>query len=220
MRRNNIYTKGQTVFFIVLVLFLFVSAVVYYFGFRNGDIEMSDQHVDVQVDLDPRIEEVLEEKRMLVKSLAENETLIQELEKISTKNAGLSKPDISEIENEWMAADEQGGLVESYLTNKVALLLVEFQEENLGFSEVFATDMIGLNVGMTNKTSDLFQADEKWWVGAYDSGLGKSYHGDIEYDESSRTEAISLYMPVKTQNGTVIGIIKAVLDVTQIKREL
>ena len=81
--------------------------------------------------------------------------------------------------------------------------------------------MYGLNAGQTNKTTDYYQADEDWWIGAYNSGKGKASHGTIEFDESAQTEAISLYIPVMDGiNNKAIGVIKAVVSITAIKMDL
>ncbi|MEK7090191.1 MAG: hypothetical protein AAB930_01245, partial [Patescibacteria group bacterium] len=99
--------------------------------------------------------------------------------------------------------------------------LIEFQEENPAFSEIFITDKFGLNVAQTNKTSDFYQADEEWWTGSYNDGKGREYHGAIEFDESAQAEAISVYIPVfDAESGELIGIAKAVLNIAAIKLEL
>ena len=111
--------------------------------------------------------------------------------------------------------------IKPFLINEVAVKLREFQEENAGFYEIFVTDMYGLNVGQTNKTTDYYQADEDWWIGAYNMGEGRSYHGQIEFDESAQTEAISLYVPIIDPiTDEVIGVVKVVMNITAIKIEL
>ena len=73
----------------------------------------------------------------------------------------------------------------------------------------------------SNKTSDYLQADESWWTKAFAGGSGDTHHGAIEYDESARSEAISLYVPViDPDTRQAIGVIKAVCDITAIKMEL
>ncbi len=107
------------------------------------------------------------------------------------------------------------------LTNPCAKVLVGFQETNKGFSEVFVTDGRGLVVAATNKTSDYLQADEAWWTDTFAGGRGKARHGEIEYDPSARSEAISLYAPViDPETKQAVGVIKAVCDLTAIKMEL
>ena len=83
------------------------------------------------------------------------------------------------------------------------------------------TDKRGLICGETNKTTDYYQADEQWWITAYNLGKGKSYYGGIEYDESAMAEVISIYVPVIDPGiNKAIGVIKAACDITAIKMEL
>ena len=95
------------------------------------------------------------------------------------------------------------------------------QEAHDAFPEIFVTDRYGLIVAETNKTSDYLQADESWWTKAFADGSGYTHHGAIEYDESDRFEAISLYVPVMDpETQQAIGVMKAVCDITAIKMEL
>jgi len=57
----------------------------------------------------------------------------------------------------------------------------------------------------------------------YKAGVknGRSYYGEIEYDESAMAEAISIYIPVIDPDiKKAIGVIKAACDITAIKMEL
>jgi len=169
-------------------------------------------------ELSPEVEKVVGKKLSLIENLATNDVIVSETLSQSIKNATLTTKQIEKLDEDWLT--NRGGFVDGYLTNKVAFELLEFQELNPGFPEIFVTDSKGLNVGQTNKTSDYYQADEKWWIDAYADGVGKSYHGDIEYDESAQSESVSLYVPVIGSEGKVVGIIKAVMDIRAIEREL
>ena len=72
----------------------------------------------------------------------------------------------------------------------------------------------------TNKSSDFLQADEAWWVETFKRGRQGGRTGPIEYDESTGSEAISVYVPLVDAEDAVIGVIKAVCDLNAIKREL
>ena len=88
-------------------------------------------------------------------------------------------------------------------------------------------DRIEPKIGMrliaaaTNRTSDYLQADEAWWSETFSAGQGKSHYGAIEYDDSAYSESIPLYVPIiDPQTSKVIGVLKAVCDITAIKMEL
>jgi hypothetical protein len=126
-----------------------------------------------------------------------------------------------ELDQRWRKTDGTDNFINPFLTNAVAVKLMEFQKNNFGFQEIFVTDEHGLNVGQTNKTTDYYQADEEWWIRAYNFGEGKTYHGLVEFDESAQTEAISIYVPIRDPDTAIaIGVTKAVFSITAIKAEL
>jgi hypothetical protein len=174
-----------------------------------------------QTELSPEVEQILEKKMELVKKLAEDPLTIKTVMEFNEKNRDMTLDEILKIDIDWEETPGMEEPVRSLITSEYAQYLVDFQEANNGFPEIFVTDERGLIVGATNKTSDYYQADEAWWKEAYDQGKGRSYRGDVEYDESAMAEAIPLYVPVIEPEGEkVVGVIKAVCDITAIKLEL
>lgn len=167
------------------------------------------------------VEQVLEKKLELIKKLAEDSVIIKAVRKSNQNNRDMTLYEILRLDDKWRKTKGMDKFIKSFITNEYAQYLIDFQEANDGFPEIFFTNEKGLIVAETNKTSDYYQADESWWIKAYNEGRGKSYHGEIEYDESARAEAIALYVPVmdpKTQ--LAIGVIKGICDITAIKMEL
>jgi len=202
---------------LAVIILASVSGGLYFY--RNANRSANENVIQQTLDeLSPEVEKVVGKKLSLIENLATNDVIVSETLSQSIKNATLTTKQIEKLDEDWLT--NRGGFVDGYLTNKVAFELLEFQELNPGFPEIFVTDSKGLNVGQTNKTSDYYQADEKWWIDAYADGVGKSYHGDIEYDESAQSESVSLYVPVIGSEGKVVGIIKAVMDIRAIEREL
>ena len=168
------------------------------------------------------VEEVILKKMELVtKTIALNPLVISTVTESNKKNKRLSLAEIKKLDADWMNAVEVNEYIQDFMNNKCAQLLLRLQETGHGFSEIFITDIKGLNVAMTNKTSDYYQADEAWWLESFDNGRGKTYHGDVEYDESAMSEAIPIFIPLKTPDlSETIGIMKVVVDITEIKMEL
>lgn len=81
------------------------------------------------------------------------------------------------------------------------------------FPEVFVTNKYGANVAQTGRTSDYYQADEKWWQKAKEQG---SYVEDVKYDESAGVHSLTLSARIDDENGNFLGIIKAVYDIKDI----
>jgi hypothetical protein len=191
---------------------------------QNGNVpaksDASLKFLD-EITLSKEVEAVLDKKILLIQGLVADPTIISEVKKTNQANEGLSLPHILELDQRWRKSEGEDSFVAPFFANAVAVKLKEFQKSNLGFREIFVTDTHGLNVGQTNKTTDYYQADEEWWIRAYNSGEGKSYHGLVEFDESAQTEAISLYVPIRDPDmASVIGVAKVVLSITAIKAEL
>jgi hypothetical protein len=167
------------------------------------------------------VEAVLRSKAELVEELAAEPKVIDAVKASNEEHKDTTTSEILRLDEKWRATEGLDDFIKAFMTNACAQLFMNFQDANDGFSEVFVTDEHGLIVAETNKTSDYHQADEDWWVDAYNDGAGKSYHGLIEYDESAMSESISVYVPVRDpETGKAIGVIKAVCDITIIKMEL
>lgn len=176
---------------------------------------------DSEVTFSEEVNQILEKKKHLVKNMAQDPQIIRLVRQANKENQNLSDSEISRLDQRWQQTEGIDDFIKPFITNDTALFLVTFQEKNDVFSEIFITDKKGLIIGETNKTSDYYQADEEWWVQTFDEGKGREFFGEIEYDESSRSEAIPIYVPVlDPDSGEVIGVIKAVCDITAIKLEL
>ena len=169
----------------------------------------------------PEVEEVLAKRMRLIVKLLEDPVIVEAVRAANREHQDITLQEILLVDAKWQTTPGIDEFINQFLTNEVALKLIEFQEEYPGFSEIFVTDEKGLNVGQTNKTTDYYQADEAWWIGGYQSGAGKRFHGSIEFDESAQAEAISLYAPViDPETRRAIGVAKAVLSIASIKFEL
>lgn len=111
-------------------------------------------------------------------------------------------------------------LISSQFSNILRREFIDFYQKKYGykvFGEVFITNKYGANVAQTNKTSDYRQNDEGWWQIAREKGL---YVGDIVYDESSGIDAINIGVRVEDEEGNFTGVMKAVLSLKSIIREI
>lgn len=171
--------------------------------------------------LAPEVERIISQRIALIEELIRDPAIIAAVQKANEEHESLPLETILQLDARWRNASGIDEFIGAFLTNEVAVKLLEFQEVHPSFAEIFVTDQYGLNVGQTNKTTDYYQADEEWWVGGYRSGQGRSYYGPIEFDESAQAEAISIYVPVMDpQTNTAIGVTKAVLSIASIKLEL
>lgn len=188
-----------------------------------GDHSISDNENEPveSAKLSDEVISVLERKTRLVEALALQDRIVAAVRKANRENEALSDEEILAQDAHWQGTDGIDEFIKPFLTNDCADALVEFQEAHDAFPELLVTDSRGLLVAASNKSSDYLQADEAWWKETFDDGRGHVHTGSLEYDESARSEAISVYVPIRDPDDRhVIGVIKAVCDVTAIKLEL
>ena len=156
-----------------------------------------------------------------LRELVQDPVILQGVRDANGKDKMRSMEEITALDEDWIGTKTLTPFITSFLTNQIAQRLLVFQKENPGFKELFIADAYGLNVAETDKTSDYYQADESWWVNAMNRGAGKLLHGNIEFDQSSQTEAIAFYVPVSDpESKRAIGVLKAVLDVSTLGKSL
>lgn len=170
--------------------------------------------------LSREVEGVIAQKTSLIDELARDAALIEIVKSESQKSAAYSAEEIAALDLAWRTAEGETALMQAIMANPASTRLKEFRSAHPEFPEIFVTDVRGLNSAQTNRTSDYYQADEEWWVRAYSAGRGARYHGEIEFDESAQAASIPLYVPIVNEEGQVIGIMKAVLDMDAVTREI
>jgi len=84
------------------------------------------------------------------------------------------------------------------------------------FAELFLTNQYGANVAQSGKTTDYRQDDEDWWQEAKANGISI---GKTEYDESAKTDVISIGIEITDEDGNFAGVMLAALSVRSIIRE-
>lgn len=122
------------------------------------------------------------------------------------RTAAFSQEKILAEDKQWRAETETGGpMISSMLANDLSAYLKGLKASGQGqFTEIFVTDIKGLNVGQSDVTSDVWQGDEdKWQVPMATNSI---HFGDIEFDESTQTYQSQVSLPI-TANDQIIGVI-------------
>ncbi len=130
--------------------------------------------------------------------------------------------EIARLDKAWKEDDPSiNSLVSSIGNNTLSGHLRAFIKTFPEEVEVFVTDIQGLNVAMSDRTSDYLQADEGWWKSAYNNGSGQVYVSNVEYDESSKTYALDIGIPIKDETGReLIGVLRGTVNVSIIIDEI
>ncbi len=183
-------------------------------------VDLTQQLVE-PVEFAAEVQAVLDRRMALVQELASDSVIIDAVRQANQRNGERGERELRALDERWKASQPSDPLVQTFLQNPCADVLIAFQERGSGFPEIFVTDARGLLVGQTNQTSDFVQSDEGWWQAAFAEGQGRSHTSDLEYDESAFSESISFSVPVlDPSSGAAIGVLKAVCDVSAIKMEL
>jgi GAF domain-containing protein/HAMP domain-containing protein len=126
---------------------------------------------------------------------------------------------IVELDQAWITGSEESSLIRSVLDNETANELREFREIFPNHVELFLTDKYGANIASTNRTSDYYQADEDWWKQAYNSGRGKIYISQPEFDLSSQTYGVLIAIPIYSDD-ELVGILRSTYNISAIFENL
>ncbi|MEW5984512.1 MAG: cache domain-containing protein [Acidobacteriota bacterium] len=86
------------------------------------------------------------------------------------------------------------------------------------YREILLADREGRLVAASDLPTDYYQGDEAWWREAYADGLAGRHHvGDVTWDESSRSYALEIAVPVVPRDGgRLTGVLKIAADAREL----
>ena len=163
----------------------------------------------------------VENEFKLLSSLALTKT-VQDRAEAGTQEDLLTQAEINQLDQQWQAADAANNnadpLVSRVLNDGLSTELLKFQANFPENVEIFLTDLQGVSIATTDRTSDYLQSDEDWWQAAYKDG---QYIGQPAYDASSKTLAINIAVPVRA-NGTnkIVGILRTTVNINSLSNVL
>ena len=116
------------------------------------------------------------------------------------------------LDESWQRGSSIPRSLEGVLTNTTSRFLRDVTVQDPIYREVLLTDRFGRLIAASERTSDYFQADEDWWMEALGDGVrGRLFVSGVRYDESARTDAIEIAVPVTTES-SVVGVLKVIAD--------
>ena len=152
----------------------------------------------------------------VLETLAMTTSLVDAVKAANLERAEYTDADISSLDQAWI--DDEPSIqaqVAAVANNELSDYLKSFIAKNLDEVEVFVTDIRGLNVAMTDRTSDFWQGDEGWWKSTFADGKGTPFIAAVEYDESSKAYAMNIGAPIyDPQTNKAIGVLRGTLDVS------
>lgn len=116
--------------------------------------------------------------------------LIEAINKQNVDHAELTDTQIDALDKNWRKEAKHGGgsLIDGLVKSEASTYLVE-KKKAAGelVTEVFVMDNKGLNVAISDITSDYMQGDEAKWKKTFGQGAGQIFVDDVEFDDSSDT---------------------------------
>lgn len=224
LRHPGIRGKLISVFLLVGLLPIIIISGISISYFSKTLIDSTgDKFQHIAIQMSNRLDATLRLEIEMAKRLgAARISIREEIQKANTQYSGKIdaeiKPELKQMDSFWIEASENDVLVKSYLENSLSRKLKIHQASDpKKYTEIIATDIHGALIAATGKTSDYYQADEEWWVKAFNGGRGATYVDGICFDKSANLYSLNISIPVMDEsNQHAIGIIKIALNAKEI----
>jgi hypothetical protein len=155
-----------------------------------------------------------------IAAFASDPALISAIVAQNAITAAYDQAKIDALDTQWRA--EVGAaskpLIDATLGNAASQYLAGVQAAAAGkYTEIFAMDAKGLNVGQSTLTSDYWQGDEDKFTASFGAGADAVHIGEVEQDESTQIFQSQVSVPITDPaTGSVIGAITVGVDVSML----
>lgn len=127
-----------------------------------------------------------------IRPWAQDATLVEAIKAANAERAAFDQAKIDEMDAAWKAevGSASTPTITPVVTNAASDFLRAQVEASAGaVTEAFITDAKGLNVAVSEPTSDMWQGDEEKFTEVFPKGKDGVLFSDIELDESTQTYA-------------------------------
>lgn len=156
-----------------------------------------------------------------IRNWAQSDEVIDAIKSQNKISATLSQADIDRQDKQWRDEVKGGdkSLINAVLTNDLSNYLQGVKTSSHGkYTEIFVMDMMGLNVGQSDVTSDYWQGDEDKWQLTYGAGPKGVLIKDVDFDESTQTYQSQVSVAiVDPQSGKAIGAVTVGVNVEMLE---
>ena len=153
-----------------------------------------------------------------IKAFASDPVLIAAIVAQNAITAGYDQAKIDALDTQWRAEVSAASkpLIDATLGNAASQYLKGVQDAAGGkYTEIFAMDAKGLNVGQSTLTSDYWQGDEDKFTKSFGAGADAVNLGEVEQDESTQIFQSQVSVPITDPaTGALIGAITVGVDVS------
>ncbi len=156
-----------------------------------------------------------------IKAFVDTDIVRLSIENQNKKYNGMKEDDIIKLDQKWRAETKSDiqPIISSTLSNPLSSYLTRVQARSFGlYTEMFAMDSNGLNVGQSNISSDYWQGDEAKFQKTYPLGPKAIFIDEPEYDENLAIWRTQANLSVADKKGQVIGAITVEVNLTELQR--
>jgi len=144
---------------------------------------------ETNIDVDAVNEKAQFYLQTFVTELMRDAVVVRSINAQNVFNEDLEEDSIIELDQQWRQEREEGGgaLIDRVLQNSLSEYLQLIKEiSNDMVTEIIVMDNKGLNVGVSDITSDYWQGDEAKYQETYLAGAGVVFVDEIELDDSTQ----------------------------------
>ena len=153
-----------------------------------------------------------------IKAFASDPALVAAIVAQNAVTGSYDQAKIDALDAQWRAEVSAASkpLIDATLANAASQYLKGVQDASSGkYTEIFAMDAKGLNVGQSTLTSDYWQGDEDKFTASFGAGADAVHIGEIEQDESTQIFQSQVSVPITDPaTGALIGAITVGVDVS------
>ncbi|MEM9781194.1 MAG: hypothetical protein AAF899_01855 [Pseudomonadota bacterium] len=121
----------------------------------------------------------------------------------------LSERRIDRMDKRWRAEKGRGPMIGDLLDRQASVILRDRRELSRGvITEIILMDKYGLNVAISDPTTDFYQGDEAKYQDTYLKGPNAVHVSEVEFDESTGFDQTQVSMTViDPDSGSPIGAV-------------
>ncbi|MBK0398925.1 cache domain-containing protein [Limibaculum sp. M0105] len=147
--------------------------------------------------------------------------IVYALNEQNEKNDGIRAGKIKFLDETWIAENGRGPMIFDLLDRQASVIVRDRRELSNGvITEIIVMDKYGLNVAISDPTSDYYQGDEAKYQETFLKGPGAVHVSEIEFDDSTQKYQTQVSMTVvDPASGEPIGAVTFGIDLDVLKAQ-
>jgi len=122
----------------------------------------------------------------------------------------------AEMDRAFAAVDVKLPAIAAILHTPASQYFADITRQDPIYREILLTDRSGRLIAASNLSSDYDQSDEDWWRRVMaDPTRGEATVSDVRWDDSARTYAMEIAVPVPGSDERPTGVLKVVADIRE-----